>query len=183
MNPAEAPSYGSVWRFGSDALLLLRSATITSPDKAGSQQVETASTEHLALDPLQLRVLSLCLAIRPWFDQCRLHRAVVLRNAGSERSHQTLLRISRSFVKPFKLLMFDETMEAAEHISRRRQICIAAPIIAIVRAIAFETGAVPDGMRPVAPGTTMCSVHLSQSALQHGVSRLRPHRSRTGRQF
>jgi len=132
---------------------------------------------------LQLRVLSLCLAIRPWFDQCRLHRAVVLRNAGSERSHQTLLRISRSFVKPFKLLMFDETMEAAEHISRRRQICIAAPIIAIVRAIAFETGAVPDGMRPVAPGTTMCSVHLSQSALQHGVSRLRPHRSRTGRQF
>ena len=101
-------------------MLLVRSQS-RPPDKAGSQQVEASPTVHLALDRLQPRVLPLCLAIRPWFDQCCLHRAVVPSYAGSERSHQTVPR-TKPFIKPFRLPVLDQTVEAVEQISRRRQI-------------------------------------------------------------
>jgi hypothetical protein len=76
---------------------------------------------YLPLDQFELRVLPLGLIVRPWFDQRRLHRRMVLSNTGCKSGHQARLCIRQPLIQTFVFPALDQAMEAIEQISHGAQ--------------------------------------------------------------
>src|SRR5947209_6206202 len=70
--------------FGSDSMLVQRSGFSWCAEQAGTDQIELGPAVHLALDQLQLGVLSFCLSVRPWLDKRGLYCGAIIDDAGRE---------------------------------------------------------------------------------------------------
>ena len=67
---------------GSVANLVQRSGFSWCAEQAGTEQIELGPAVHLALDQLQLGVLSFCLSVRPWLDKRGLYCGAIIDDAG-----------------------------------------------------------------------------------------------------
>jgi hypothetical protein len=109
-----------VLKFGSDAISMIGSGSWCA-DKSGLKEIELGAPVHLTFDELKLGDLSFHLTIGPRLRDRRVHRGLVVGDAGCERGNEAPL----GFIDPrFELnlgLLSDHRLEAVNEGSGIRQ--------------------------------------------------------------
>lgn len=106
--------------------------------KPCSQQIELGAPIHLTLDQLQLGVLALGLAIRPWQLQRGLNRCLISHNTAGKGCHHAGRGIGNPWFKIGALSFLDELMETSGEISGARRPRAAFAIMAIICAPSLD---------------------------------------------